>query len=415
MPTIVVTTTTTTTVPAIVVTTTTTPPTRPRLAVPGLAAPKNLTILTPQQQVDSTKIVAEYLQTLERQNESPAAKKLRDAVTAAAPALGAAIADAVTRLAKTLEDKNSTQLEIVGAKAAVADASAKTILIALDATNGNTKSLALPVTKAAKLPDLNPGKALIISPTSSEFGKLSVVANTTAVLSSTKENLSLAMTAIDTTGDKVPINKNNSINVDHGQSLAMTGSGFKPNSEVKVWMFSNPRSIGTVITDANGSFAAEVPLPDNIVPGEHTAQVNGNNKSGGMRSLNLGLEVDLPAESPSKLPATTISSPTRARNASVFFRGDDSKMFWGTISQLKKILPKIRQGRTVKVIGYAHSPELSNNKIAIELSRQRAENVAMWLRQRKIKVVEVKASGYSPSASRARPLFNRRVTIYWSD
>lgn len=402
---------TATSIPKVAVTTTTTPPSRPRLSVPGIVAPTKLTVLLPTQQTDSTKIISEYFQALEKKNQTQTADKLRDAVTAAAPAIGNAIADAVARLAQTLENKESSQLEVVKAKAAVADASAQVILVALNALNGNLTSLALPVTKNSQLPELDPGKTTIISPKGSEPGKVDLVAGSTLVLSSPKENLSLAMTAIDSSGEKVPVSQNNSINVDHGQSLAMTGSGFKPKTEVKIWMFSNPRSIGTVFTDANGSFAAEVPMPDNLVPGNHTAQVNGNNKDGSLRSLNLGLEVDLPSESPA---AKTKTTPD-VNSANIYFRGDDSKLFWGAVAQLKKLLPKLRKASKVSVFGYSHSNDADNNKFAVELSKTRAENVAAWLRQRKIGVVSVEQFGYDKRSARAKPKLNRRVEIKWSD
>jgi len=405
-------TTTTSTVPrTFVTTTTTTPPSRPRLSVPGIVSPTKLTVLVPTQQTDSTEIIAEYLQSLEMKNQSQIADKLRDAVSAAAPAIRIAVADAVERLAKTLENNDSTQLEVIKAKAAVADASAQTILVALNASKGNVNSLALPVTKNSTLPELDPGKTTIITPKGTETGKVAVVAGSTLVLSSPKENISLAMTAIDASGNKVPVSDNNSVIVDHGQSLALTGSGFKPKSEVKIWIFSNPRSIGAVVTDAKGSFAAEVAIPDNLVPGDHTAQVNGSSKDGSLRSLNLGLEVDFPAQTPEGYTKT----PPSARAASVFFRGNDSKMNWKTIQQLKKILPVLRKARSVTVLGYSHSDASQNSEAAIELSRRRAKNVAMWLRQHKIVVVSVTEYGYDKRTSKYRPALNRRVEIRWSD
>ena len=403
---------TTTTVPKTVATTTTSvPPSRPRLSVPGVAAPQKVQILMPNQQPDTSKLVAEYLQYLEKKGQMQSADKLRDAIVAASPAISAAISDAVERLAKTLGNDESTQLEIVKAKAAVADASAQSILVALQALGGNQKSLALPITKNDQLPDLEPGKTAIISPTGSESGKVTIVANSTVVLSSPMEKLSLAMTAIDSAGEQVPVNKNDSINIEHGQSLAMTGSGFKPKSEIKIWMFSDPRSIGTVVTDANGSFAAEVPIPDNLVPGDHTAQVNGNNKDGSVRSLNLGLEVDLPAGT----PEATAKKPSVTQSRNIYFQGDDSKLFWGAVSQLRKLIPKLSKARMVRVIGYAHSRTGSNSQFNIGLSKKRAENVAAWLRQRRISIVSVKYFGYDKNSARARPRLNRRVEIRWSD
>jgi flagellar motor protein MotB len=90
-------------------------------------------------------------------------------------------------------------------------------------------------------------------------------------------------------------------------------------------------------------------------------------------------------------------------------------LFWGAVSQLKKLLPKLRKARTVEVIGYSHSKTGDNNQFNIELSKTRAENVAAWLRQRKIGVVSVEQFGYDKRSARTRPRLNRRVEIRWSD
>jgi len=68
-----------------------------------------------------------------------------------------------------------------------------------------------------------------------------------------------------------------------------------------VWLFSEPRFLGELTVNADGSFTGTVPLGD-IAPGEHTLQVNGTSFDGKRRSANLGVLVN-PAVVPT-LPAT---------------------------------------------------------------------------------------------------------------
>jgi MYXO-CTERM domain-containing protein len=81
------------------------------------------------------------------------------------------------------------------------------------------------------------------------------------------------------------------------QNLAtFSGTGFSPNSEVKIWLFSTPVELGTVKTDSNGNFEGSLPLPSEIAVGEHTVQLNGLSKAGEERSVSVGVVVaDAPA------------------------------------------------------------------------------------------------------------------------
>jgi len=424
---------TTTTVPSVV--TTTTVPTRPRLEIPGVVAPRTVKILTAKLETDPMKIVADLMGGLERTADARTGAKVRDAVVTAAPSIGAAIAEAVASLAAVLEDKTSTPFEVTKAKAAVADAASQTIVVALRATGGNDSSIALPFTRGNALPEVAPGKSMVLSPQGVENAKLRIVDDTTMVLAVPSEKLSLAMTALEATGQPSELTSDNAVNVSQGQSLAVTGAGFSPRTEVKVWMFSSPRSFGTVMTDSNGSFAAEIPLPDNIAPGDHTAQVNGRNRDGGLRSMNLGLEVALEdatavepettvrpttkrSEQPKTLKPSITSKPATpsggTRSARVNFRADDSRLDWRTLSQLQELLPKLRKSDEVRLSGYAHRGTGINTALAYALSMRRVKNVEQWLLERGVKVTMTKAFGSSKVLSKNQPSQNRVVEIVWS-
>lgn len=92
----------------------------------------------------------------------------------------------------------------------------------------------------------------------------------------------------------MPVNTNGAIVVEQNNFIAVSGTGFLPNSTAVVWLFSEPSRLGTVSVGGDGTFTDRVPLAAGIEPGEHTAQVNGLTTDGAIRSLNLAVEVVLP-------------------------------------------------------------------------------------------------------------------------
>jgi len=318
------------------------------------------------------------------------AAKVRAAVAAAAPGVGNAIADATLQLINVLkreEEGKATKLEVTLAKSAVADAASFTILTALEAAKGNTTSLALPITDSRKLPEVAPGKVKIISPEGVQPAQTRIIDNSTVVLTSRRDGLSLAMTALESTGTAAPITSNGAVQAAPGQALAVTGSGFQPNSQVKVWMFSSPRSFGFVRTDARGSFAAEVPMPDNIPPGDHTAQVNGTSAGGGVRSLNLGVEVALeevlskPVEKPEVTP-NKVTIPLRrfTLTSRIQFDPNSASLSAASRAQLMKIarLTKGATNTSVRCVGYTQEGVTSGRYV---LAKNRAMSVCDRLRR----------------------------------
>lgn len=90
------------------------------------------------------------------------------------------------------------------------------------------------------------------------------------------------------------------------------GEGFLAGTPVYVWLFSEPKFLGQLTVDADGTFTGTVPL-EGIETGSHTLQVNGTSFDGKVRTANLGVLVSpegAPATLPGVLPATgSDSSP----------------------------------------------------------------------------------------------------------
>ncbi|NBW91904.1 MAG: fibronectin type III domain-containing protein, partial [Actinobacteria bacterium] len=74
-----------------------------------------------------------------------------------------------------------------------------------------------------------------------------------------------------------------------GGVLEINGEGLAPNSEVGVWINSDPVFLGTAMTDENGRFTASFSLPEGLLEGEHTLTLGGTATNGVNIKTSLGL------------------------------------------------------------------------------------------------------------------------------
>jgi outer membrane protein OmpA-like peptidoglycan-associated protein len=146
------------------------------------------------------------------------------------------------------------------------------------------------------------------------------------------------------------------------------GTGFLSNSEVRLYVFSTPRYIGSVTTDASGNFSGEVPIPMDLAVGRHTLQANGYSKEINVRSLSLGVVVKA-----DRAPRT------RVAKATVTFLPLSAQLSPQTKDQLRALL-KGRKGAAVRTlaVGYVQPTSVMANDEA--LSTARAKAVKSYLR-----------------------------------
>jgi hypothetical protein len=83
----------------------------------------------------------------------------------------------------------------------------------------------------------------------------------------------------------------NSLVFDAGDSLTVGASGFAPETEASVVIYSEPRQLGTLFADAQGNIQATVSLPTDLESGNHTLVITGSDKDGNLISVKFGLIV----------------------------------------------------------------------------------------------------------------------------
>lgn len=76
-----------------------------------------------------------------------------------------------------------------------------------------------------------------------------------------------------------------------GRQITLTGSGYKPNSDVDLYVYSTPQKIGSVRTDSAGNFSVAVTLPAGLAAGAHHLVATGVNSLGAPRFLRMDVTV----------------------------------------------------------------------------------------------------------------------------
>jgi len=77
---------------------------------------------------------------------------------------------------------------------------------------------------------------------------------------------------------------------DAGETITISGTGFAPNSEVTVVIYSTPQTLGTAVTDQAGAFSKAVTIPAGL-SGSHTVTSMGVAPDGTERVLSLAVTV----------------------------------------------------------------------------------------------------------------------------
>jgi LPXTG-motif cell wall-anchored protein len=96
--------------------------------------------------------------------------------------------------------------------------------------------------------------------------------------------------ALDTTDSGAKM-EGSDIVLTHDTPIRVFGKGFKPGSEVEVWVFSTPTFLGTATVSADGTFSKFFTIPSSIEAGNHTLQAEGVNTADQPRAVSAGVIV----------------------------------------------------------------------------------------------------------------------------
>ena len=219
----------------------------------------------------------------------------------------------------------------------------------------------------------------------------------------TGDDFTMRLTGMGTQERPLGLTPDGALILEADRRAHVSGTGFLPNSDVNLYVFSDPRYMGTVHTDASGNFDGSVPVPMDLAGGRHTLQSNGYTPDGAVRSLSLGVQVN--SSSPTAKTAVTGSVVTfDALSAAL------SPAMRVKLDALAK--HTARTAVAVTIVGYVQDSGSAANNVSLSLKRARA--IATYLKTRGVKVVPIlQAAGVaqemSPYARRAIVTVRYRV------
>ncbi len=163
--------------------------------------------------------------------------------------------------------------------------------------------------------------------------------------------------------------------IEKGNTVTTSGTGFKPFSQVDVYVYSTPTWLGAVITDSLGNFTTTLPMPVALPEGDHTFQAEGLTPDNLQRTAAVPITL-VPAIATGK-PGELRFEVYFAMNSVVITKAEAAKIS----RNVKSALSKAAKGAkiTVKVVGWVQpNPNPGDIKY---LSTYRAKNVASMMRK----------------------------------
>jgi outer membrane protein OmpA-like peptidoglycan-associated protein len=173
----------------------------------------------------------------------------------------------------------------------------------------------------------------------------------------------LELHATDEKGKYARLNSKNQVVMVPGLYAKTSGTGFKPNTLVYVWMFAKTMLLGTLMTDANGEFTGMLLVPYTTTAGAHVIQVEGQTTDDQTRRVSVGVIAGAP-------------SITDA----IYFGGDSAKLTSSAIATLKLLATQIKavgQPTTITLHGWVFKTADTSNDIRLATARGNAVKAAL--------------------------------------
>lgn len=183
----------------------------------------------------------------------------------------------------------------------------------------------------------------------------------------------LSISATQADGKAAALNSQNQLVIKEGQGVYVSGEGFKPTSEIRLYIFSTPVLLGTTTTTTAGTFAALFPVPTDLAEGLHTLQLNGISSTNELRSASLPVLYKKakviptpPATDGNGSTGSTTPAAPKTTQLVIPFAFNTYTVGASQKAIIKSL--KLKSGASVRVTGFAQ-PSSKQADIAISLDR----------------------------------------------
>lgn len=103
------------------------------------------------------------------------------------------------------------------------------------------------------------------------------------------DGFTMRLVGKDGKGNPLGVSEDSVLKLEQSRTAEVSGSGFEPNSEIKLYLHSVTVYLGSVSTDANGDFTGSVQIPLSVAAGLHHLQAVGYAADGSVRVLTLNV------------------------------------------------------------------------------------------------------------------------------
>ena len=214
-------------------------------------------------------------------------------------------------------------------------------------------------------------------------------------LSAGEYGWTLKWSMLTAAGGATQLNAKHQLIVQLGQWAHAAGTGFKPNTDVHIYIFSSPQLLGILKTDDAGKFTGEVMTPSNLTIGEHILQITGYTLDGVIRTADIAVEARATAQ---KVSTTALQ-----------FDANSAKLTASSMKTLKKLVASFGSKYsklTATAVGFVYPTAQSKNDISLSSARAKAVNA--YLQKLGLKGTYFARGGGRLSAANA---WSRRVNL----
>jgi outer membrane protein OmpA-like peptidoglycan-associated protein len=160
--------------------------------------------------------------------------------------------------------------------------------------------------------------------------------------------------------------ENMSLVLTKGDAVNFSTGGLKANSEVSIYIFSDPRFLGKAITDKEGKVTGSFPAPDGLPIGNHTIQLGGYLPDGTVASISLPL---------------IVKSVKKSMSFKVYFPMGSAILTKSQINMIEKFVAPIRNSKNLKIVIQGFVQKTAQQKNDALLAKSRALTVAGYLKK----------------------------------
>ena len=154
-----------------------------------------------------------------------------------------------------------------------------------------TTTLVVPKSASAvapKIPSLDTGEASVTSGGKEVSTRLTRENNQIVIQAA---GITTTINGLSQSGAPVPLNKDGNVPLQGGSRVRVVAEGFKPNSIVEAWLFSEPTWLGNAKVDKKGTLTRIYILPKDVKPGQHRIALKAITAAGDEMSIALGIVV----------------------------------------------------------------------------------------------------------------------------